>query len=153
VGQKCTFCAHLLDEGWKIPRCVQACPTDALRAVHGDDEEMAKIVQDEGLEVLHPELKTKPRVYYKSLYRFERCFVGGSVAVEKNGVTDCKGATVTFRNSSGKVGDDDEASATSGGQPGGGQREIHLEIRHSVHGNKEMDVEVKKSLTLGTISL
>lgn len=27
--QKCTSCAHLLDEGWQQPRCVQACPLDA----------------------------------------------------------------------------------------------------------------------------
>ncbi len=34
VPQKCTFCAHLLDKGWKQPRCVEACPTQAL--VFGD---------------------------------------------------------------------------------------------------------------------
>ena len=26
VAQKCTMCAHLLDDGWTEPRCVQACP-------------------------------------------------------------------------------------------------------------------------------
>jgi len=31
MAQKCTMCAHLLDRGWKEPRCVDACPTDALR--------------------------------------------------------------------------------------------------------------------------
>ena len=25
IVQKCTMCAHLLDKGWKQPRCVQAC--------------------------------------------------------------------------------------------------------------------------------
>jgi Fe-S-cluster-containing dehydrogenase component len=30
VPQKCTLCAHLLDQGWKEPRCVEACPTGAL---------------------------------------------------------------------------------------------------------------------------
>ena len=34
VAQKCTMCAHLLDDGWKEPRCVEACPTKAL--VFGD---------------------------------------------------------------------------------------------------------------------
>jgi len=29
LPQKCTFCAHLLDEGWDKPRCVQVCPTGA----------------------------------------------------------------------------------------------------------------------------
>ena len=30
IAQKCTFCAHLLDNGWTEPRCVDACPTGAL---------------------------------------------------------------------------------------------------------------------------
>ncbi len=30
IPQKCTFCAHLLDQGWKVPRCVEACPADAM---------------------------------------------------------------------------------------------------------------------------
>jgi Fe-S-cluster-containing dehydrogenase component len=31
IAQKCTGCAHLLDDGWSEPRCVDACPTNALR--------------------------------------------------------------------------------------------------------------------------
>jgi len=31
IPQKCTGCAHLLDAGWKEPRCVDACMTDGLR--------------------------------------------------------------------------------------------------------------------------
>ena len=30
IAQKCTFCAHLLDDGWTEPRCVDACPTGAI---------------------------------------------------------------------------------------------------------------------------
>ena len=30
MAQKCTGCAHLLDDGWDVPRCVDACPTGAL---------------------------------------------------------------------------------------------------------------------------
>lgn len=37
VPQKCTGCAHLLDDGWEAPRCVEVCPTGALRWV--DEEE------------------------------------------------------------------------------------------------------------------
>ena len=50
---------------------------------------MAKIVAEEGLEVLHPEYGTKPRVYYKNMYRYNKCFIGGSVAAEKDGTSDC----------------------------------------------------------------
>ena len=32
LPQKCTMCAHLLDQGWKTPRCVEMCPEkDALK--------------------------------------------------------------------------------------------------------------------------
>jgi Fe-S-cluster-containing dehydrogenase component len=30
IAQKCTGCAHLVDKG-DIPRCVYACPTEALK--------------------------------------------------------------------------------------------------------------------------
>lgn len=36
IAQKCTACAHLLDAGYEKPRCVEACPTDALQFVDGD---------------------------------------------------------------------------------------------------------------------
>lgn len=97
IPQKCTFCAHLLDEGWKAPRCVQACATGALRAVLKEGVEMQQMVKSEDLEPLHPEYKTKPRVYYKNLHRYTSCFIAGSVVVEKEGVLDCaKGAQVAL---------------------------------------------------------
>lgn len=34
VAQKCTMCAELLDSGYKVPRCVEACPNQAL--IFGD---------------------------------------------------------------------------------------------------------------------
>jgi hypothetical protein len=66
-----------------------------MRAVKVEDEEMARIARDEGLEVMKPELGTKPRVYYRNLWRYTKCFIGGTVAEEKNGVVDCvEGASV-----------------------------------------------------------
>ena len=44
---------------------------------------------------MHPDLGTKPRVYYRNLWRFTKCFIGGSVSAEENGVIDCvEGAAV-----------------------------------------------------------
>jgi len=40
--QKCTFCAHLLDQGWKEPRCVEVCPTQALR--FGEKAEFSDVI-------------------------------------------------------------------------------------------------------------
>lgn len=97
VPQKCTFCAHLLDKDWDKPRCVQSCPTDAMEVVYVEDDEMAVKVKSEGLEVLLTDKGTKPRVYYKNLYRYDRCFIGGSVSFEKDGITECaEGVRVTL---------------------------------------------------------
>jgi Fe-S-cluster-containing dehydrogenase component len=81
MPQKCTGCAHLLDEGWKETRCTQVCPTEALRLVLADDEEMAALIAAEGLEVLRPELGARPRVYYKNLYLWTKAFIAGNVVL------------------------------------------------------------------------
>ncbi len=39
IPQKCTMCAHLLEEGYKEPRCVEACPNQALIFGDLDDPE------------------------------------------------------------------------------------------------------------------
>jgi Fe-S-cluster-containing dehydrogenase component len=89
IAQKWIFEAHLLDQGNKIPRGVQACPTGAMRAFNVDDEAMQERVRRDGLQTLRPELRTKPRVYYRNLYRFSKCFIGGSATASRNGVIDC----------------------------------------------------------------
>lgn len=96
VPQKCTFCAHLLDKGWKVPRCVQVCPTGALSILHIEDEELAALVASEQMETLASEkMPTRPRVHYKNLHRFNRCIIVGSVATGDDGATECVvGATV-----------------------------------------------------------
>lgn len=44
IPQGCTGCAHLLDDGWTVPRCVDACATGALK--FGDEEEFADQLKD-----------------------------------------------------------------------------------------------------------
>lgn len=156
VAQKCTLCAHLLDEGWKEPKCVQSCPTGALRAVKVEDSQMAQIIINEKLEVLHPEYNTKPRVYYKNLYRFFKCFIGGSVAVEAAGVTDCaEGARVTLFKDSEKI---DEAVTDNYGdfkfdnlEENSGQ--YRLEIVFEGYEKKTLEVDLTTSKNVGTILL
>ncbi len=95
LPQAWPFDAHLLDQGWQQTRGHQACPTGAMRAIKVEDEEMARTARDQGLEVMRPELGAKPRVYYRNLWRFTKCFIGGSVSAEANGVIDCvEGAAV-----------------------------------------------------------
>lgn len=61
IPQKCTGCAHLLDDGWSEPRCVDACATEALLFVDEDDPRL------EGAETLDATASFGPRVYYKNL--------------------------------------------------------------------------------------
>ncbi len=72
LAQKCTGCAHLLDQGWKEPRCADACPTGAIRFGEVDEfsDELPKA------EVLRPELECSPRVYYLNL---PKRFIAGTV--------------------------------------------------------------------------
>lgn len=95
LPQAWPFDAHLLDGGWEKTRGAQSCPTAAMQVVKADDEEMARMIAEQGLEVMRPELGTKPRVYYKSLWRYTACFIGGSVSELKDGVVECvEGAIV-----------------------------------------------------------
>jgi len=89
VPQTWIFDAHLLDQGWSIPRCQQACPTDVFETVRIDDGAMAEKARQEGLKVLHPKLNTKPRVWYRHLELWESCFIGGSATAIVNGVEEC----------------------------------------------------------------
>lgn len=88
IPQKWIFDAHLLDQGWKMPRCEQACPTGAIRSLKVSNEEMQRIVKEEGLRVIRPELGTHPRVYYRNMHRFDRCFIGGNAVAEIAGCFD-----------------------------------------------------------------
>jgi hypothetical protein len=58
---------------------------------------MQRTAEADGLEVLNPEHGTKPRIWYKNLWRYSTAFIGGSVSMEKDGLIDCvEGAKVTL---------------------------------------------------------
>ncbi len=85
--------AHLLDAGWKEPRAVPACASGALSFHLLAEPEIEEVVAASGLEVLHPEFQTRPRVYYRSLYRFTRAFIAGTVTSAREGVEECAAGT------------------------------------------------------------
>ena len=92
IAQKCTFCAPLLDNGWKEPRCVDACPTGALTFGEETDPKIKALISK--AQTLKPELKVKPRVYYIGL---PKKFIAGAVYAPD--ADECaKGATVTVTN-------------------------------------------------------
>jgi len=70
--QKCTMCAHLLDDGWKEPRCVTACPTGAL--IFGEEAELGEVLAN-AIE-LRPETGARPRVKYQN---YPAPFIAGEV--------------------------------------------------------------------------
>jgi Fe-S-cluster-containing dehydrogenase component len=89
IPQAWPFDAHLLDEGWTRTRAEQACPMGVFRTIKVEDEEMRRIEADEELEVLKPELETRPRIYYKNLHLIHKCFVSGTVVTMIGGVEEC----------------------------------------------------------------
>jgi Fe-S-cluster-containing dehydrogenase component len=78
IPQKCTFCAHLLDRGWKEPRCVEACPTGALAFgdLNNGNSEVAKRMASGVAEILHPEYGMSEKVSYMGL---PKRFIAGAV--------------------------------------------------------------------------
>jgi Fe-S-cluster-containing dehydrogenase component len=156
IPQKCTFCAHLLTEGWQEPRCVQACPTGAMRIMNVEDSEMAQLIRQESLEVLHPEYGTHPRVYYRNLYRYLKCFIAGSVAFEKDGTVDCaEGAVVSLYKGSEKMGEAvtdnygdfkfDNLEENSG--------DYSLEVVYQMYEKRTVSLELTDSRNVGVILL
>ena len=98
VPQAWNFDAHLIDQGWQQTRGHQSCPTGAMRAIYLEDEEIARMAREDGIEVMRPELGTRPRVYYRNLWRYSKCFIGGSISGETKGIVDClEGADVRLR--------------------------------------------------------
>jgi tetrathionate reductase subunit B len=94
IPQKCTFCAHLLDRGWTQPRCVKACPTEALS--FGNYEDLQATIQQSGAVPSHPEFGAKPRVYYIGL---PKTMITGAVV---DGKGDClEGADITAKDTAG----------------------------------------------------
>ena len=102
IPQKCTMCAHRLDEGEKQPRCVEACPTGALAFGDLDDpnSDIAKLMATKPIEAFHPEYGTRPAVMYVGIPR--RFVTGEVVRADVRG--ECaEGAAVTLEGAGVKV--------------------------------------------------
>jgi len=84
VPQKCTFCAHLLDRGYREPRCVESCPVNAI--TFGDledpESEASRLIATGVTENLLPELGIDTAVRYIGL---PRPMIGGSVVFGDTG--------------------------------------------------------------------
>jgi hypothetical protein len=66
-----------------------------MRAIRADDDEMQRMAREQKLEVMKPELNTRPRVYYRNLWRYSKCFIGGTISAKTGDIVDCvEGAKV-----------------------------------------------------------
>ena len=156
LPQAWPFDAHLIDQGWTQTRGQQACPTGAMRSVKIEDEEMARMAADEGLEVIKPELGTRPRVWYRNLWRYSKAFIGGSVSSASAGIVDCvEGARVTLVKDGKTVAETetdnygdfkfDKLDENSGAYA--------IEIAAEGHESKTVETELTESVYLGEIRL
>lgn len=156
IPQAWNFDAHLIDAGWEKTRGHQSCPTGAMKAVKLDDAAMEKMAADEGLEVLQPELGTKPRVWYRNLWRYSTAFIGGSVSAEADGLVDCvEGATVTLSKDGNQIADanTDIYGDFKFDKLPEGSGAYSIAITSPGHADKSIDVELGESVYLGEIRL
>lgn len=156
IPQTWIFDAHLLDEGWKQPRASSVCATGSIIAKKISDEEMEKLASDENLEVLEPKKGTKPRVYYKNLYRYNSCFIGGSVYAHNDNIVDC------IQNANVKLIQDTSVIAEIKTDIFGdfkfdklpeGSGDYQIEITADGFNKKSIDVVLNESVTLKDIQL
>jgi tetrathionate reductase subunit B len=149
IAQKCTGCAHLLDEGWKEPRCADACPTGVIRFL---DEDEARDAVSGGV-VWKPEIKdrVKPRVYYLNL---PGRFIGGTVYDPREKEVIIGAACTLTEGSTGKVlhsQTDDFGDFWFESLPEG---EYSLEIRMNGRAKSFSGLDTrKKDINLGDIPL
>jgi len=156
LPQAWPFDAHLLDQGWQQTRGQQSCPTGAMRAVKLEDEAMERMAREDHLEAIRPELGTKPRVWYRNLWRYTTCFIGGSLASEAGGIVDCvEGARVRLVKDGAAVA---ETTSDNFGDfkfdrlpEGSGRYEV--EIAAAGRPVKTVAAELGESLNLGEIRL
>ena len=90
IPQNWPFDAHLLDSGWTQTRAEQSCPTGAIKTAESRGPgNAAHSARGASSKCSRPELDTKPRLYYRNLSRYTKCFIGGTVSAMANGLVEC----------------------------------------------------------------
>ncbi|MEM3550882.1 MAG: 4Fe-4S dicluster domain-containing protein [Candidatus Bathyarchaeia archaeon] len=155
LPQKCTLCAHLLDKGWKEPRCVQACPTGAL--IFGDLENSKsdvykKLVQRKA-EPYRPEYGTKPNIHYIALHKITKNILAGTVVfkdtdecAENVKITLINKKTNQLKNTQTNNYGDFEIQELE-------PAEYTLILTHPNYKTEKMDIKIERSTYIGCIFL
>jgi Fe-S-cluster-containing dehydrogenase component len=152
LPQKCTFCAHRLEEG-KIPRCAQACPSGSLTFGDLDDPQSAaaKLLKATGAAVFHPEWKTKPRVYYIDLHKMTSNFIAGAVVFsDSDECAEGVKATLSGNGKSVKTTTNNYGNFEFDGLDNG---KYTVTLERAGYTPKKLDIELKTDNYLGEIVL
>lgn len=151
LPQKCTLCAHLLDDGWTEPRCVEACGTGAL--VFGDlddpNSEVAKLAASPEAEIMHPEYDLEEKVRYIGL---PKRFVAGTVVLVD--IDECAvNAEVTLSGNGPKkrVKTDGFGDFEFEGLPA--DTEYAIQIAYPGYKSKDIATNTRIDISLGDITL
>lgn len=152
TAQKCTFCAHLLDEGWKQPRCVEVCPTQALvfGDLHDSSSAVATRMAEPEIEELRPELANRTLARYIGL---PKRFVCGEVVLADQADQPAPGVTVTLRRggevltlATDSYGDFDFKSVTP-------DEQYLLQVSHPGYAAREIKVSTAADVVMGEVRL
>jgi len=152
IPQKCTFCAHLLDKGWKEPRCVEACPTGAM--VFGDlddpQSEISKLKESGKIEAIHPEFGLEENVLYIGL---PKRFIAGTIVLEDKDDEYGENARVTLKGEGFEI----TASTNNYGdfefEGIEGDKDYSIRIEYPGYNSKTENVHTKTDIYLGEIVL
>ena len=151
LPQKCTFCAHLLDEGWREPRCVEACPTQAL--VFGDAADPASPLARRLAEVRAEKLPPgtgSPAVIYSGL---PAPFIAGEVVLGDRMAEPAVGIAVTLKHGPGTLHSSTDAFGDF--EFAGLEAGVHyvLSIAHPGYEPRELRIETGTDCNVGSIEL
>lgn len=152
VPQKCTFCAHLLDKGWKTPRCVEACPTGAL--LFGDlsdpNSEISKIKASRDVGELHPEFGLQPNVHYLKL---PKRFIAGEVIFSDKKDECPENVEITLLNGTVRVSKKTDSFGEFEFEDLEADTEYIVKIEYQGYAPKEFAVKTWTDINLGEIIL
>ena len=149
LPQKCILCAHLLDQGEKVPRCVESCPSGALIFGDMDDpkSEISRLMAS--AEALHPEYDMEERVKYVGL---PGKFIAGTVVY--GDVDECAGNVKVTLSGNGK----DKTTQTNefgdfefGGLPDNTDYMVKVEAKN--YSSRQMHANTITDAYLGVITL
>ena len=108
------------------------------------------------LQVLNPEFKANPRVYYKNLDLSPKCFIGGTLLAVKGSVTDAASGVEIELTQGGvtlQTGESNEYGDFKFSGLNAESGSFTLQFHSTEHGDFEITTELTQSTYLGTLTL